>query len=111
VPTPTALREHLTETWSYRVLWTLWGGLAVIDVGHVLRMDSAVLVASVAVWVAGCCVHADVWTALAAGAVAWLLVDGFVVNELGTLRLVGPSDAVRAAALVGAALIGTRVGR
>jgi hypothetical protein len=123
VPTPIArrehrrehqrehLREHLRESSSYRILWVLWGGLAVIDVGRFLGASAPVLVSAVAVWIAGCCVHADAWTALAAAAVAWLLVDGFVVNELGTLRLVGPADAFRAAVLLAAAFAGTRAGR
>jgi hypothetical protein len=111
VPSWTALHEHLRDSSSYRLLWTLWGGLAVIDVGQLLGMDAAVLVCAVAVWVAGCCVRADAWTALAAAAVGWLIVDGFVVNGLGTLRFVGLGDVLRAGILLGAALVGTRFGR
>ena len=105
------LSEHLRETSSYRLLWALWGGLAVIDAGHLMGLSPVLLLVAVSALLLGCCAHTDVLTALGAAGIVWLLVNGFVTNQLGSLHLVGPGDAVRAAVLVGAALLGTRVAR
>jgi hypothetical protein len=44
------------------------------------------------------------WTSLLAGALGWLMFDGFVVDQLGVLGWHGRSDAVRLAVLLGVAV-------
>jgi hypothetical protein len=50
-------------------------------------------------------------TALAAAAVGWLLVDGFVTHRFGVLGYDGAPDLARLALLAGVAVLATRVHR
>ncbi|MGW3472089.1 hypothetical protein ACWDKQ_27310 [Saccharopolyspora sp. NPDC000995] len=49
--------------------------------------------------------------ALVTAVLGWMLFNGFVVHSLGDLAWEGSSDAVRLAALAGAAVLGVLVGR
>jgi len=49
---------------------------------------------------------ADLTAALCTAGIAWLLLNGFLVNELGTLSWHGTADVWRAAVLAGAAVLG-----
>ncbi|WP_238007407.1 hypothetical protein KZZ52_19255 [Dactylosporangium sp. AC04546] len=68
---------------------------------HTARL--AVLAAEVAAtgWVTR-----DLGAAYATTGIAWLLLNGFLINELGMLSWHGPSDALRLAVLAGAAAAG-----
>lgn len=105
------LRAHVRDLPSYRVFVIFWGGLAAIDVCQAVDAPPAVQLAVVVALVAGCCRHAAVLTGIAVAGVAWLLVNGFVVNQLGTLHLDGFPDLLRAVLLLGVALTVTGVRR
>jgi hypothetical protein len=88
-----------------------WGGLAAIDVCQAVHAPPVVQLGVVVAMVAGCCLHATFVTGVAVAGVAWLLVNGFVVNELGRLHVDGVPDLLRAALLLGVALLVTGVRR
>lgn len=48
---------------------------------------------------------------VAVGAVAWFIVNGFLVDRLGELRWHGPADVARAAALTTTAAAGLVIGQ
>jgi hypothetical protein len=111
VNAPVSLHAHLRLAPSYRLFVMLWGGLAAIDVGHLLGAPPLVLLTVVTAVTAGCCVRTSRTTAIGVAAVGWLLVNGFVVNELGDLRLTGVGDLLDGVLLLGVALAMTRVRR
>jgi hypothetical protein len=69
-------------------------------------------VALVIVAVAGFATAVDDWRAAAStAAIAFLVVNGFLVDRYGQLAWHGSADVLRVLALLGAAVLGTSVGR
>jgi hypothetical protein len=89
----------------------LWGGLALVDLGHLTTAPSYAELGALAVLVTVTSVGMRTGTALCAALVGWLIVDGFVDHSLGTLGFDGVSDTSRLALLVGLAMAASRVRR
>jgi hypothetical protein len=102
---------RLADLWATRPLLALWGGLAVLDVGRVLRAAPLVEVAAIAALVAACSYGVNRLLAVGVAAIGWLLLNGFVVHASGELGFVGLGDVVRAVALLAVALAATAVRR
>jgi hypothetical protein len=94
-----------------RLAVVLWGGLLLVDLGRLAHAPSYLDLALVALLVAGASLRMRVGTALAAAAVGWLLVDGFVAHRYGVLGYDGTPDLARLALLVGVAVLATRAHR
>ena len=87
------LRVYVQELPSFRGLVMLWGGflLAILvrDAGSVIAVvafAAAAATLSIGISLSG---------ALTVGAVAWLVANGFVVHDYGTLAWTGYADALR----------------
>jgi len=95
------LRVHVQELQSFRGLVMLWGGflLAVL----VRDASSVIAVAAFAVAAAMLSVGISLSGALMVGAVAWLVANGFVVHDYGTLAWTGLADAWRLGVFLAAA--------
>ncbi|MCW2781644.1 MAG: hypothetical protein JWR35_2093 [Marmoricola sp.] len=96
------LRAHVRQLPSYRVFLVFWGGLALVGLTDGLGATARVIL--MAALVAACCRRATRMTVLLVAGTAWLLVNGFVVNNYGQLHLVGGTDVVRLLLLVGVGL-------
>jgi hypothetical protein len=101
----------LVQLSSARLAATLWGGLALVDLGRLAHAPSYVDLGLVAAMVAAASLRMRAGTALAAALVGWLLVDGFVTHRYGELGYAGPADLARLALLVGVGILATRVRR
>ena len=106
-----AARLHLPDLQATRPLLALWGGLALIDVGHLVGAAPLVQVAAITALVAGCSYGVGRVVAVCVAGIGWLVVNGFVVHHLGQLGFVGSGDVVRAALLLGVALTAAEVRR
>ena len=87
------LRVHVQELPSFRGFVMLWGGflLAIL----VRDASSVIAVVAFAVAAATLSVGISLSGALMVGAVAWLVANGFVVHDYGTLAWTGYADALR----------------
>jgi hypothetical protein len=101
----------LTTMAGVRLAAVLWGGLLLVDLGRMAHAPSYLDLALVALLVAGASLRMRAGTALAAAAVGWLLVDGFVTHRYGSLGYDGTPDLARLALLAGVAVLATRVHR
>jgi hypothetical protein len=102
-----AARLHLPDLQATRPLVALWGGLALVDMGRMVGASPRAQVVMIVALVAGCS-YGDSWVvAVCVGGIGWLVVNGFVVHQLGQLGFVGTSDLVRAALFLGVALAAT----
>jgi hypothetical protein len=80
---------------------------ATLIAGVTAPADAAVRLAVLAVVVGGfAAVTADLAAAACTAGIPWLLLNGFLVNELGRLTWHGPADVWRAVVLAGAAVLG-----
>ena len=102
---------RLASVAGVRVAVVLWGGLLLVDLGRLAHAPSYLDLALVALLVAGASLQMRAGTALAAAAVGWLLVDGFVTHRYGVLGYDGTPDLARLALLAGVAVLATRVHR
>ncbi|MET7398708.1 hypothetical protein ABZS66_34985 [Dactylosporangium sp. NPDC005572] len=90
---------------------TLAAGAAGVVVVAVLcaamTAPSAALVrlVALALWSAAVGAVGDLVAAAATAAIAWTVLNGFLVNQLGELTWHGPADAVRLGVLLGAAAV------
>lgn len=84
------LRTHVRELPAFRLLVMFWGGLAVLDV--IRGASDTVQIAAMLVAVALCARACTRTTAMAIACIAWLLVNGFVLNSYGQLRWTGLGD-------------------
>ncbi|GGM80784.1 hypothetical protein ACFFX1_18620 [Dactylosporangium sucinum] len=73
---------------------------------HTARLAALAAVVAVIGWVTS-----DLGAAAATAGIAWLLLNGFLINELGMVSWHGPSDALRLAVLAGAAVAGWAAAR
>lgn len=97
------VRTHVRQLPSFRLLVMFWGGLAVLDATRFL--NDSVQFAAVVLLQAACSRHVSRTTALALAGIAWLLVNGFVVNHYGQLHVTGVGDVLRAGVLVVVAMM------
>jgi hypothetical protein len=102
---------RLVDLAGVRLGVVLWGGLAVVDVWRVLGAPAYAGLGALALLAMLASVGMRPATALACAAVAWLLVDGFVVHRAGVLRWDGAADVWRLAFLVGSATLASRAHR
>ena len=107
VPAPLRLAD-LQPT---RLLVVLWGGLAVVDIGHLLGAPPLPQLAAVTALVAGCAFGARHAVAAGVAAIGWLVANGFVVHSLGQLGFVGTSDLLRGLLLLAVALAAAELAR
>jgi hypothetical protein len=98
------MRLHVSELPAWRLVLALWGGLALLDTARLLGGTPAVQVAAVTALVAVCSYGVPRTVAVCVAAIGWLLVNGFVVHELGQLGFTGGGDVVRAGLLLVVAL-------
>ena len=96
------LRDYVQDLPSFRAFVMLWGGFALA----IVVRDAAPTLAVAAFAAAAALLSIGIRPsgALAVGAVAWLVTDGFVVHDYGTLAWTGVADAVRLGVLLAAAL-------
>ena len=94
----------LPELPAWRLLIALWGGLGVLDLSRLVGATTLAQEAAVMVLVAACSHRVGRTVAVCVAAIGWLLVNGFVVHELGQLAFTGAGDVVRAVLLLGVAL-------
>ncbi len=97
-------RLHFVDLQATRPLIAFWGGLALVDVGRLAGASPLVQVAAITALVAGCSYGGSLVVAACVGGIGWLVVNGFVVHQLGQLDFVGTSDVLRAALFLGVAL-------
>ena len=96
------LRAYVQDLPSFRAFLMLWGGFLL---AIVVRGTGPVLaVAAFAAAAATLSVGIRLSGALAVAAVAWLVANGFVVHDYGTLAWTGFADALRLGILLAAAL-------
>jgi hypothetical protein len=93
---------------GFRVGVVLWGGLAVLDVGHLTAAPAYAEVGAVALLVTATSVGMRTPTGICAALVGWLLVDGFVEHRYGVLGFDAVRDTAVLALLVVLALAATR---
>ncbi len=96
---------------SVRVGIVLWGGLLLVDVGHLTALPAYAELLALALLVAAASVGMRTTTALAAALVGWLVFNGFVVHRLGVLGFDGTPDMVRLGLLAGLAVAAARARR
>jgi hypothetical protein len=96
------LRAYVQDLPSFRAFVMLWGGFALAIV--VRDAPAALAVAAFAAAAALLSIGIRVSGALAVGGVAWLVANGFVVHDYGTLAWTGAADAVRLGVLLAAAV-------
>lgn len=109
--TPVDLRTHMVTAPPVRLFVALWGGLAVVDLARASGASTGVQIALLATLAALCSLGQPRRTALALGAVTWLVATGFVMNQFGELHLTGIGDLVRLALLAAVALFAGEVRR
>jgi hypothetical protein len=90
-----------------RVGIVLWGGLAALDVARLTSLPSYAALGAVALLVTTASVGMRPVTAVSAGIVGWLLVDGFVEHRYGVLGFDMVRDGALLALLIGLALLVT----
>lgn len=103
------LRVHVQKLPSFRGLVMLWGGflLAVL----VRNAGSVIAVAAFAVAAATLSAGISRSGALMVGAVAWLVANGFVVHDYGTLAWTGFADVLRLSVFLAAATVAAQATR
>lgn len=96
------LHLYVQKLPSFRGFVMLWGGflLAIL----VRDAGSVIAVAAFAVAAATLSVGISLSGALTVGAVAWLVANGFVVHDYGTLAWTGYADAWRLSIFLAAAI-------
>ena len=99
------------ELAGVRVGIVLWGGLALVDLGHLTHAPSYAELAAVALLVTASAVGMRTTTAMVAALVGWLVVNGFVVHSVGVLGFDGTPDVARLGLLVGLAATASRARR
>lgn len=101
------LRVYVQELPSFRAFVMLWGGFLLA----ILVRGTAPLFAGAAFAVAAATLSIGVRLsgALAVGAVAWLVTNGFVVHDYGTLAWTGTADGLRLAVFLAAATCAAQV--
>ena len=109
--TPQALGTHLAQAPAPRLFLALWGGMAVVDLARAGQAPAIVQVGLLTALAAVCAVGQGTTASLAAAAVVWLVMVGFVVNRAGELALTGPADVVRLAIVSAVALAASAVTR
>jgi hypothetical protein len=102
---------QLASLAGIRLAVVLWGGLLLVDLGRMAHAPSYLDLAVISLLVAAASLRMRAGTALAAAAVGWLLVDGFVTHRFGVLGYDGAPDLARLALLAGVAVLATRVHR
>lgn len=106
----TSLASSLAHSVGGRLFGVFWGSLVVIDLvgpAHVpltVATGAVVLVVAVGSW------RQSVPTALAAAAMGWMFVNGFLVNNLGQLGWGGFPDLWRLVLLVAVASVAAWAG-
>src|SRR3954447_14307914 len=88
------LRDYLADASSTRLFVTLWGGMATVDVARAGAAPAVLQAGLLAGLAAACALGQPVRSALAVAAVAWLVTQGFVVHDAGSLSPFGPLDLV-----------------
>ena len=101
-PSVVPLRAYVQDLPSFRAFVMLWGGFALAIV--VRGAPPALAVTAFAAAAALLSIGIRLSGALAVGGVAWLVANGFVVHDYGTLAWTGAADAVRLGVLLAAAL-------
>ena len=101
-PLAAPLELHRLET--TRLAVALWGGLAVLDLTGLVGAVPLVQVALITLLVAACSYRVRRSLAVCVAGIGWLLVNGFVVHQLGQLGFTGLGDLGSAVLLVGVAL-------
>jgi hypothetical protein len=96
---------------STRPFLALWGGLAVVDLGRVAGTTFTWQFAAVTLLALACSVGVARAEAVCVAGICWLVVNGFVVHDLGQLGFSGSGDVVRAVILLAAALAAGTVHR
>jgi hypothetical protein len=96
------LRAYVQELPSFRAFVMLWGGFALAVL--VRDAERVIAVAAFAAAAAFLSIGIRRTGALGVGAVAWLVANGFVVHDYGTLAWTGYADALRLSAFLVAAL-------
>ena len=94
---------------GFRLCTSLWGSLLVIDVARGAPPWVSILLVGLVVALSS--LGQSPGLALIAGGIGWLVVTGFVVNDLGVLAVSGWADALRLLVLLGAAELGSLGGR
>ena len=89
----------------------LWGGLAVVDVARVTGAPSYAVEGVLAMLVTASSIGTRTSTALGAALIGWMIVNGFVVHQLGVLGFDGTPDLARLLLLVVLAMAATRARR
>jgi hypothetical protein len=102
---------RLASLAGIRLAVVLWGGLLLVDLGRMAHAPSYLDLTVISLLVAAASLRMRAGTALAAAAVGWLLVDGFVTHRFGVLGYDGAPDLARLALLAGVAVLATRVHR
>lgn len=87
-----------------RLFVVTWGSLAVIDLAGLWRLPGGWGLAGIATVVGLSGWHARPTRALTVAGVGWLFVNGFLVDDGGTLRWHGAEDVWRLLLLCGVAL-------
>ena len=96
------LRAYVQGLPSFRAFVMLWGGFALaILVRHAAPVLAVVAFAAAAAILS---IGTRLSGALAVGAVAWLVANGFVVHDYGTLAWTGYADGVRLGVFLAAAM-------
>jgi len=115
VPSPAEVADVGRVPWmelaGVRVGIVLWGGLALVDAGRLTHAPSYAELGAVALLVTTSSVGMRATTALAAALVGWLVVNGFVVHNVGVLGFDGTPDVARLGLLVGLAATASRARR
>jgi len=101
----------LAQLPEFRLFVCFWGSMAALGVGRAAGAPNPVRALLVAVVVAGCGWGLRAGPAVAVGAIGWLFVTGFVVNDAGVLRLTGVGDLGRLVVLLGVAQVGVLADR
>jgi hypothetical protein len=90
----------LAELPEFRLYACFWGSMAALGVGRAAGAPDSLRTLLVIAVVAGCSLGLRALPALAVGAIGWLFVIGFVVNDGGALRLTGVADLGRLVVLL-----------
>lgn len=94
-----------------RVGTILWGGLALLDLGHVAAAPSYAELGALTVLVVVASVGTRPASGVGAALTGWLLVDGFVEHRYGALGFDAGPDVAMLVVLVGLSLVATRAHR
>lgn len=99
---------HVPELPAWRLVIALWGGLALLDAARLAGTAPLLQVLAMTALVAACSYGVGRTVAVCVAVIGWLLLNGFVVHELGRLAFTGNGDVVRAVLLLGVALHASR---